>query len=200
MLAACQCCAIGNGQEVIEDVQPYPAVAEVQKELVEVSQKTVFLNKEEKEKSQVSRMRDEVLAFSRQAVKGCPCTYVTDSGKRLAAKYVMDPSATKFQVRAEELKQAVTCQLRGLKNILRPEEDEDKFPQAVLKSVEAEERSCLFMILSSDGQGEGAKISRMCLVVESPAARDQCLQCLTFLAMYAAEKTSDKKSESSAQS
>lgn len=142
--------------------------------------------------AQMKTIRENVISFVKNGIKGTSCVYINErAASRLPGKYFFDSSATKFIVRTgEDLSQEeVVCPIGSISNLYRVEIDgEECFPEVVRSKLRPQDIRRVLMVRFLDTQdGTSQKKIHFCILLESCAARDKCLQCLDILKRYAAE-------------
>eukprot|EP00927_Polykrikos_kofoidii_P086680 TRINITY_DN9798_c0_g1_i1.p1 TRINITY_DN9798_c0_g1~~TRINITY_DN9798_c0_g1_i1.p1 ORF type:complete len:278 (-),score=66.08 TRINITY_DN9798_c0_g1_i1:82-915(-) len=136
------------------------------------------------------RLRELINRFAKQAVKGCSCTHLDYyTGCRSSATYRLDQQLEVLCVKPTPSDQADSVEARinliGIRDVFSLVDDGDGcFPAKVLDQVRKEERELLLMLVY-DALGGDTDIGYCCILEESVASRDDLLECLRVLSVYA---------------
>mmetsp|Transcript_31944 Transcript_31944/g.52659 ORF Transcript_31944/g.52659 Transcript_31944/m.52659 type:complete len:188 (+) Transcript_31944:51-614(+) len=128
------------------------------------------LTAEEKE-AEKARLQALVNNFAKKAVRGCPCVYFKEgTAQRFVTQYRIDKSLEYLILvnPKEPGVTEVTCPIAAIQDIYSMSEDGSScFPAEVV---------------FNDSEG---KLFRFCLVEESTQSRDDFLECMRILCIYA---------------
>jgi len=143
------------------------------------------LSPSEKE-AEKARLQQLVNSFAKKAVVGCSCTYLKEvSGDRCNTRYRIDKSLEYLSVMSDKDPNTaeVTCPIAAIQDVYSLVEDgEACFPVNVVQQLKVEEQELLLMIVYRSGPD---KMYRFCILEESRKSRDDFLECLRILCIYA---------------
>lgn len=143
------------------------------------------LTAEEKE-AEKARLQALVNNFAKKAVRGCSCMYFKEgTAQRFVTQYRIDKSLEYLILvnPKEPGVTEVTCPIAAIQDIYSMSEDGSScFPVEVVKALEPKDKENLLMIVFNDSDG---KLFRFCLVEESTQSRDDFLECMRILCIYA---------------
>lgn len=150
----------------------------------DVSARSMTPSEKEAEKL---RLQQLVNTFAKKAVRGCPCTYLKEvaGGDRCTTHYRIDKSLEYMIVVSNQDPNVaeVTCPVAEIQDIYSYVEDgEACFPSEVLSVLKSVELELLLMVVYRSGSD---KMYRFCLLEESKESRDNFLECLRILCIYA---------------
>jgi len=141
---------------------------------------------DEEREAEKTRIQAMVNVFAKKAVRGCPCTYVSEgSGDRASTQYRIDKGLEYLIIMSpnDSNKAEVTCPISDIEDIYSLVEDgEGCFPPEVLAALKPTEMDMLLMVVY---RGSHDKLFRFCLLEESGESRDSFLECLRILCIYA---------------
>jgi hypothetical protein len=150
------------------------------------------LTPSEKE-AEKARLQQLVNSFAKRAVRGCPCTYLKEvTGERCSTQYRIDKSLEYLIVMSDKdpNRAEVTCPIAAIQDIYSFVEDgEACFPVNVVQTLKGEEQELLLMVVYRSGAD---KMYRFCLLEESQKSRDDILECLRILCIYAQSAPADR--------
>eukprot|EP00434_Breviolum_minutum_P033596 symbB.v1.2.029731.t1/scaffold3288.1/size59728/7 len=150
------------------------------------------LTPEEKE-AEKARLQTLVNNFAKKAVRGCPCVYFKEgTAQRFVTQYRIDKSLEYLILvnPKEPGVTEVTCPIAAIQDIYSLSEDGSScFPPEVVKSLESQDKERLLMIVFNDSDG---KLFRFCLVEESNQSRDDFLECMRILCIYAQSSPNER--------
>ncbi|CAK9022651.1 unnamed protein product [Durusdinium trenchii] len=142
-----------------------------------------------------SRLQALLKDFAKSATNaGCPCVYFKEGTWERAdrALYRMDNLLQTLMLISGQGPQQleVTCPITAIEDIYCMAEDGPSyFPPEVVAALTPEEKEQLLMIVFSDAD---AKFVRLCLAQESRQSRDDFLECMRILSVYAQSQTDSK--------
>jgi len=130
------------------------------------------------------RMQTLLDSFAKRATKGCPSTYLDGRrGARTDALYRIDRSLRHLTVLAKDDRRVVAeCPIKDIQDIYLLSDGEECFPPEVVKRVKPDERDLLVMIVHGGGH---EKTLGFCVLEESLESRDELLECMRLLTIYA---------------
>jgi len=141
---------------------------------------------DEEREVEKTRIQGMVNAFAKKAVKGCSCIYLSEaSGERAPTQYRIDRGLEYLIIMSpiDAAKAEVTCPIANIEDIYSLVEDgEGCFPPKVLDSLSPSEMELLLMVVY---RGSQDKIFRFCLLEDGQESRDNFLECLRILCIYA---------------
>lgn len=155
---------------------------------------------ESEEISEKERLQEQVNVFSRQALKGCPCSLVVSVGEgpsqALRCTYKIDKSFAVLSIfERQSGQEQVKMKITSIQDIYSLADDgESVFPERVLRAVDERSRPLLLMIVFSEdaptrSNGRDSPpdevVSKCYIIEESVADRDRFLDCLKVLCIYA---------------
>lgn len=142
----------------------------------------------QEETSESRRLQDQMIAFHRKAVRGCPCLFFS-GGAPVSTQYRLDrklqfltfgPIPTLDDDRGERA--STSCPIRDIQDVYSVAVDgEYVFPESVLSSVSEFHRDRLLMITY---KAEDSQLARLCMVEDSRKSRDMFLECLKIINVY----------------
>jgi hypothetical protein len=144
---------------------------------------------QEAERASLQKMMD---AFAWKACKrdGFPCTYIQeddDGTTRVSASYGLDRSLTRFHVRSplgSSFALSIICPLAKVVEVYSSDDGMDCFPPDVLAKVKPHEMDQLLMVVFDPDDEAGDQL-RFCMLAESWESREELVECLRILCIYA---------------
>lgn len=132
--------------------------------------------------SEKMRLQKLLGSFMKRAVKGCPCTCVSQTtGARWPALYVVPKSLDIIAVKGAEASKGCDFQvpISNIQDVYCLADDgEHCFSPMVIMNLRPAERELLLMVVLRDGQ-------RFSLIEDNAESRDTLLECLRILVYYA---------------
>lgn len=134
------------------------------------------------EKVRVQTLLD---SFAKRATRGCPSTHVDGrAGGRTDALYRIDKSLGHLTLLAKDDRRVLAeCPIKSIQDVYLLDDGEECFPPGVVKRVRPHERDLLMMVVH--GGGHGKKALGFCVLEESLEGRDQFLESMRLLTIYA---------------
>jgi len=129
-----------------------------------------------------------VMFFIQNALSGCPCTYIADSGKRCDARYFFDEQLLTFVVSVQIYKGCAAAEFKCPLNSITgcfslKEQGVEHFPMPVTDGLSAAEHDLLLRVTYINEKGE---MSNFNLLEISGGAVRILLESLRILRMHAA--------------
>jgi len=130
------------------------------------------------------KAQELVTGFVKKTVKGCPCILLRGSNAEpLPASYKIDRELKSFSILRGAEAAELVCRLDTIQDIYHVEEDSTcPFPPEVISKLRPTELDRLLMVYHT---GTGGKVSHFCILEASRKARDDFLQCMRILCIYA---------------
>mmetsp|Transcript_11869 Transcript_11869/g.31350 ORF Transcript_11869/g.31350 Transcript_11869/m.31350 type:complete len:202 (-) Transcript_11869:8-613(-) len=196
MFATC-CCSDKQGDEVTLSALnpggagPYPYAHDdehVDGDLAPWAQAEPPMTEEE-HAAERARLQETVSRFAQRAVSGFPCTYVREvTGEVVRARYQVTRSLQSLVIVADSQPE-LECPVADIQDIYSCLGDgESVFPREVLTLVQPHQRDLLLMVVYTSEDGHPL---RFCLLEDTPESRDNFLECMRVLVVYAQAKDED---------
>ena len=141
-----------------------------------------------------SRLQTLLQDFAKKTVQGCPCVYFKEgTSERSLTRYRMDRLLeTLMLMNGQDPGQLeLSCPVTAIQDIYTMVEDgPSPFPPEVVAALQPEEKDQLLMIVFNDADQKGAH--HLCMAQESAKSRDDFLECMRILSIYAQSKSEKK--------
>jgi len=139
----------------------------------------------EDEAAEKARLQSLVDSFTKGAVRGRPSAHVDDrKGKRTETLYRIDRNLRHLTLLARDDRRVIAeCPIKDIQDIYLLEDGEECFPPQAVRAVEPHERELLLMLVHGGSQ---EKVFSFCMLEESRESRDNFLESMRVLNIYAA--------------
>jgi len=125
--------------------------------------------------------------FTRNATRGSPCIYLDEiSNERCPTLYTIDKDLKHLIILSPKDDEGalVVCPLPSIEDVYAVDDGESSFPKILLEKLSPEEKEVMSMIVYRKGKDDNILL-RLCLLSESRILRDEFLECMRVLNVYA---------------